>query len=60
MYYLVLYLNFTLSQYTVMESNGYVPIGVTLSGAISTTPITVRVTPTEQLPISARGTYVVN
>ena len=38
-----------------MESEGYVPVGVMLSGGTSTTPITVIVTPTEQSPISAMG-----
>ena len=53
--YTVLFLNFTLEQYIVMESEGYVPVGVMLSGGTSTTPITVIVTPTEQSPISAMG-----
>ena len=56
--YSVLFVNFTLEQYVVMESEGYVPVGVMLSGGTSTTPITVIVTPTEQSPISAMGKYV--
>ena len=56
--YTALFLNFTLEQYVVMESEGYVPVGVMLSGGRSTTPITVIVTPTEQSPISAMGKYV--
>ena len=60
MCYTVLYLNFTLSNNIILESDGYVPIGITLSGGISTTPITVIVTPTEQSPISATGTCIKN
>ena len=44
----VIHLDFTLEQYTVMESAGYIAIGVMLSGGISTSSITVVVTPTEQ------------
>ena len=51
----VIHLDFTLEQYTVMESAGYVAIGIMLSGGISTSSITVVVTPTEQSPISAIG-----
>ena len=51
----VLLLDFTLERYIVMESQGYITIGVMLSGGIATSSITVLVTPTEQSPISARG-----
>jgi len=37
-----------MEQYNVLESVGYVEIGVMLLRGISTTPITVVVTPTEQ------------
>ena len=46
--YIVLILDFTMEQYNVLESVGYVEIGVMLLRGISTTPITVVVTPTEQ------------
>ena len=52
---IVLFLNFTLGQYEVMESVGHVEIGVMLSGGTSAYSITVIVTPTEQSPISAIG-----
>ena len=45
---IVLFVQFGLEQYIVMETEGYVPVGVMLSGGTSTTPITVIVTPTEQ------------
>ena len=51
----VIHLDFTLEQYTVMESTRYVAIGIMLSGGISTSSIIVIVTPTEQSPISAIG-----
>ena len=51
----VIQLDFTLEQYTVMESAGYVAIGVMLSGGIATSSITVVVTPTELSPVSATG-----
>lgn len=54
----VLFLDFILEEYYIFESDGYVPIGVTLSGGISNTPVTVIVTPTERSPLSATGTYV--
>ena len=44
---------FTMEQYTVMESVGYVEIGVTLSGRTSTSPVTVMIIP---LSLSASGT----
>ena len=52
---IVLFVQFGLEQYIVMETEGYVPVGVMLSGGTSTTPITVIVTPTEQSPMFEIG-----
>ena len=46
---------FSMDQYTVMESVGYVEIGVTLSGRTSTSPVTVVVIP---LSLSASGKLI--
>jgi len=52
-------MDFTLEQYSAMESAEYVEIGVMfLSGGTSTTPITVVVTPAELSPLTAMGKYV--
>ena len=51
----MLFVQFTLEQYIVMESVGYVEVGVMLSGGTSTTPITVIVTPMLQSQISTMG-----
>ena len=52
----VIHLDFTLEQYIVMESEGYIPIGIMLSGGTAISSITVLVTPAEQSPLSATGT----
>ena len=51
----MLFVQFELEQYIVMESEGYVPVGVMLSGGTSTSPITVMVTATQQSSIFAIG-----
>lgn len=57
LYFVALFLNFTLEQYNVMESEDYVEIGVMFLGGTSNTPITLIVTPIEQ---SALGRYTIH
>ena len=55
---LVLVMEFASGQFTSSESSGFVEVVVRITGGTSITPITVTVTPTEHLPVSAFGKLV--
>ena len=55
---LVLVVEFASGQFTGSESSGFIEVIVRVTGGISSTPITVTVTPSEQSPVSAMGMYV--
>ena len=51
----VLVVEFSSGQFTGSESSGFIEVIVRVTGGISSTLITVTVTPSEQSPVSAMG-----
>jgi len=51
----VLTVGFASGQFTGSESSGFIEVVVEITGGMSSTPITVMVTPSEQSPVSAMG-----
>ena len=51
----VVIVEFASGQFTGSESSGFIEVIVRVTGGISSTPITITVTPSEQSPVSAMG-----
>ena len=51
-------MEFASGQFTGSESSKFIEVVVRITGGTSITPITVTVTPTEHLPVSAFGKLV--
>jgi len=51
----VLIVEFASGQFNNSESSGFIEVTVRVAGGISSSPITVTVTPSEQSPVSAVG-----
>ena len=49
---------FASGQFTGSESSGFIEVIVRVTGGVSSSPITVTVTPSEQSPVSAMGKFV--
>ena len=54
----MLVVEFTSGQFTGSESSGFIEVVVRITEGTFTTPITVTVTPSVQLPVSAIGVYM--
>ena len=53
--YVVLMVEFASGQFTGSELSGFIEVIVRVTGGVSSSPITVTVTPSEQSPVSAMG-----
>ena len=51
----MLMVEFASGQFTGLESSGFIEVIVRVTGGVSSSPITVTVTPSEQSPVSAMG-----
>ena len=51
----MLRVEFASPQFVGSESSGFIEVVVIVAGGLSVTPITVTVTPSVQLPVSAMG-----
>ena len=54
----MLTVEFASGQFTGSESSGFIEVIVRITGGVSSSPITVTVTLSEQSPVSAMGKYV--
>ena len=54
----MLVVEFASGQFTGSESSGLIEVVVRVTGGLSSTPITVTVTPSEQSPVSAMGMWL--
>ena len=55
----MLTVEFASGQFTGSESSGFIEVIVRVTGGVSSAPITVTVTPSEQSPVSAMGKFYV-
>ena len=49
---------FASGQFTGSESSGFIEVTVRVTGGVSSAPITVKVTPSEQSPVSTMGEFM--
>ena len=54
----MLLVEFASGQFTGSESSGFIEVIVRVTGGVSSSPITVTVTPSEQSPVSAMGKFM--